>query len=142
VLTVPVVLPNLAGGLAWDVLPPQEVRRLLATPMPTVTNANREQSVEQVIEAISGKRLVWLPPEPHPEPVSYGSEAVSTRGKTLGEYLRGLVGGSTALGYPRVRMMQASPMTRPSASTRPSPALIDVVIVTKRYIAIVAVPRE
>ena len=51
--------------------------------MPPVTDTNREQSVEQVIEAISGKRLVWLPPEPHPEPVSYGSEAASTRSAIL-----------------------------------------------------------
>jgi hypothetical protein len=142
VVMVPVVVPSLVSGNGWDVLPPQQARRLLETPMPPVTEANRSLSVEQVIETISGKRLVWLPPEPHPEPVSYGNEAASTRGKTLGQYLRGLVGGSTALGYPRVRMMQAAPATRSVTSTRPQSELIDIVIVTKRHIAIVAAPRE
>jgi hypothetical protein len=144
----PVLVPDPPAASGWDVLTAQEAERLLDMPMPPVTDANRDQPVEQVIEALTGRRMLWVPPEPRPEPVSYGSESASTKGKSLGQYLRGLIGGSTTLGYPKLRMARTGPTTMGSApfgvppAVTEQPELMDVVIMTRKHVIIVAAPRQ
>src|SRR4051812_19436558 len=145
----PILVPDTFAGSDLDVPSVQEVKRLLELPMPTVTDANRQTPVEQVIEQLSGRRLMWVPPDPQPagrgnDAVTYESERFNVRGKTLGQYLRGLIGGGTSLGYPKLRMAKTSPATVASAPfgvpsvVRQQPELMDVIVVTRTHIVVVA----
>jgi hypothetical protein len=150
---VPVLVPDTLAPSGWDVPTAQETKRLLDLSMPPITDENRQVPVEQVIEGLTGRRLLWVPPDPQPagrgaDAVTYGSEAMNVRNKTLGQYLRGLIGGGTSLGYPKLRMARMSPAAVASAPfgvppvVRQQPELMDVIVVTRTHIVIVAVPKD
>src|SRR4051794_12878687 len=110
----PILVPDTSAASGWDVPSVAEVQRLLELPMPPVTDANRATPVEQVIEQLSGRRLMWVPPDPQPagrgnDAVTYESERFNVRGKSLGQYLRGLIGGGGGPGDPKRRPGKTTP---------------------------------
>lgn len=156
IVSLAALIPNdLWAGkiLEWKPLLPEELSKLLSIPMPRVTAANENQTLEQAVRQISNRELLWLPPRLNATAKTNWTykddmETWTRKGKipTLGEVLLAQLTADHEAGdaYVRTYRPNSRPIDDAQNTSAPTggPNLLDMIIVTERYIAIVAVPAK